>query len=77
MVITMLMAQPLFRWYIVISKAFILTAHFIFPDRYAEGYGVSRAGVIYAEENNFSLIIALDLGIKADDMVMLANHKGH
>jgi single-stranded-DNA-specific exonuclease len=46
------------------------------PDRYAEGYGVSQAGVEWAAENGFSLIIALDCGIKAYDMVMLANLKG-
>jgi single-stranded-DNA-specific exonuclease len=49
---------------------------FYIPDRYAEGYGVSEAGIIWAEQNGFSLIIALDLGIKASDMVILANHKG-
>jgi single-stranded-DNA-specific exonuclease len=49
---------------------------FYIPDRYAEGYGVSEAGILWAEENGFSLIIALDLGIKASDMVILANHKG-
>ena len=49
---------------------------FYIPDRSKEGYGVSQAGIIWAEENNFSLIIALDLGIKASDMVLLANHKG-
>jgi single-stranded-DNA-specific exonuclease len=46
------------------------------PDRYAEGYGVSQAGVEWAEENGYSLIIALDCGIKATDMVDLANVKG-
>jgi single-stranded-DNA-specific exonuclease len=46
------------------------------PDRNKEGYGISKAGVEWAEENSFSLIIALDCGIKATDMVMLANHKG-
>jgi len=46
------------------------------PDRSSEGYGVSRAGVLWAEQNGHSLIIALDLGIKASDMVVLANHKG-
>jgi single-stranded-DNA-specific exonuclease len=46
------------------------------PDRNAEGYGVSQAGVEWAEENGYSLIIALDCGIKATDMVGLANHKG-
>jgi single-stranded-DNA-specific exonuclease len=46
------------------------------PDRNAEGYGVSQAGVEWAEDNGYSLIIALDCGIKATDMVGLANHKG-
>lgn len=46
------------------------------PDRAKEGYGVSQAGVEWAEENGYSLIIALDCGIKASDMVVLADHKG-
>lgn len=46
------------------------------PDRYAEGYGVSQIGIEWAADNNFSLIIALDCGIKAYDMVGLANLKG-
>ncbi|QOI96753.1 MAG: single-stranded-DNA-specific exonuclease RecJ [Flammeovirgaceae bacterium] len=46
------------------------------PDRNKEGYGVSKAGIEYAGENNFTLIIALDCGIKASDMVVLANSKG-
>ena len=57
-------------------KSFCPNCDFYIPDRYAEGYGVSEAGVIWAEENNFTLIIALDLGIKASDMVTLATHKG-
>ncbi len=57
-------------------KSFYPHCDFYIPDRYAEGYGVSEAGIIWAEENNFSLIIALDLGIKASDMVTLASHKG-
>jgi len=57
-------------------KSFYPNCDFYIPDRYAEGYGVSEAGIIWAEENNFSLIIALDLGIKASDMVTLATHKG-
>lgn len=57
-------------------KSFYPHCDFYIPDRYAEGYGVSEAGIIWAEENNFSLIIALDLGIKASDMVTLAQHKG-
>jgi single-stranded-DNA-specific exonuclease len=46
------------------------------PDRNKEGYGVSQAGVEWAEANGYSLIIALDCGIKASDMVVLADHKG-
>lgn len=57
-------------------KNFYPNCDFYIPDRYAEGYGVSEAGIIWAEENNFTLIIALDLGIKASDMVTLATHKG-
>ena len=57
-------------------KSFHPNCDFYIPDRYSEGYGVSEAGIIWAEENNFTLIIALDLGVKASDMVKLANHKG-
>jgi single-stranded-DNA-specific exonuclease len=46
------------------------------PDRYAEGYGVSLAGVEYAATNGYSLIIALDCGIKSSELVRLADHKG-
>jgi len=46
------------------------------PDRYDEGYGVSFQGIDFADDNNFSLIIALDCGIKAIDKVDYANKKG-
>jgi single-stranded-DNA-specific exonuclease len=46
------------------------------PDRYNEGYGVSLAGIDYAAENNFKLIIALDCGIKAEKQVKYAKEKG-
>jgi single-stranded-DNA-specific exonuclease len=49
---------------------------FYLPDRSKEGYGVSKDGIIWAEENGFSLIVALDLGIKSADMVLMADHKG-
>ncbi|SMC81499.1 single-stranded-DNA-specific exonuclease RecJ [Moheibacter sediminis] len=45
------------------------------PDRYSEGYGISNQGIDYADDNNFSLIIALDCGIKAIDKVDYANGK--
>ncbi len=45
------------------------------PDRYKEGYGVSTQGVDYAAENGYTLIIALDCGIKAHDKVKYAKEK--
>ena len=39
------------------------------PDRYKEGYGLSDQGVVFAIENNYDLVIALDCGIKAVDKV--------
>lgn len=45
------------------------------PDRYKEGYGISLQGVDYAEENQQSLIIALDCGIRAIDQINYANEK--
>ncbi|TYB74114.1 single-stranded-DNA-specific exonuclease RecJ [Bizionia saleffrena] len=45
------------------------------PDRYDEGYGVSFKGIDFANDNDFSLIIALDCGIKAIDKVAYAKEK--
>jgi single-stranded-DNA-specific exonuclease len=46
------------------------------PDRYAEGYGVSQAGVQYAADNAYSLIISLDCGIKAHERVLWCKEHG-
>ncbi len=46
------------------------------PDRYKEGYGISFRGIDYATENDFSLMIALDCGIKANEKILYANEKG-
>ncbi len=46
------------------------------PDRYDEGYGISYKGMDFAQDNDFSLIIALDCGIKAIDKVKYANERG-
>ncbi len=46
------------------------------PDRYKEGYGISRIGIDFAAENNISLIIALDCGIRSNELVDYANSKG-
>ncbi len=61
--------------YSFLSKHFDQIEYYI-PDRYKEGYGVSIAGIDYAIENNFTLMIALDCGVKAVDKVAYAKeHK--
>ena len=49
---------------------------FYIPDRYEEGYGISYKSIDWAVENNFSLIIALDCGIKAVEKIDYATGKG-
>lgn len=49
---------------------------FYIPDRHKEGYGISTQGIDYASEFGFSLIIALDCGIKSVDKVAYANTLG-
>ena len=56
-------------------KNYIQNIAYYIPDRYKEGYGISFKSIDFAEENNFSLIIALDCGIKAIDKVDYANKK--
>ncbi|AEE19063.1 exonuclease RecJ [Dokdonia sp. Hel_I_63] len=46
------------------------------PDRYAEGYGVSYMGIDFAADNDMTLIIALDCGVKAIEKVAYAKEKG-
>ena len=46
------------------------------PDRYDEGYGVSYKGIDFAQDNDITLIIALDCGIKAIEKVAYASKKG-
>ncbi|WP_179021359.1 single-stranded-DNA-specific exonuclease RecJ [Winogradskyella forsetii] len=46
------------------------------PDRYDEGYGISYKGIDFADDNGFSLIIALDCGVKAIEKVAYAKEKG-
>ena len=46
------------------------------PDRYEEGYGVSFQGIDFAHDNGFTLIVALDCGIKAIDKITYAKEKG-
>lgn len=49
---------------------------FYIPHRYREGYGISKAGIDFAHENGFSLIISLDCGIKSIDLVAYAKSLG-
>jgi single-stranded-DNA-specific exonuclease len=45
------------------------------PDRYDEGYGISYKGIDFAEDNEFTLIIALDCGIKSIKHIAYANDR--
>jgi single-stranded-DNA-specific exonuclease len=49
---------------------------FYIPHRYREGYGVSKAGIDFAYENGFTLIISLDCGIKSADLIAYAKTLG-
>jgi single-stranded-DNA-specific exonuclease len=51
-------------------------ADYYIPDRYAEGYGISFAGIDHAQKTGVTLIIALDCGIKSNDKVDYASEKG-
>lgn len=46
------------------------------PDRYLEGYGISYTGIDYAHDNEVTLIIALDCGIKSVEHIAYATEKG-
>ncbi len=46
------------------------------PNRYTEGYGLSTQGIDYAKENDITLIITLDCGVKAVEKVNYANSLG-
>jgi single-stranded-DNA-specific exonuclease len=45
---------------------------FYIPHRYREGYGVSKMGIDFAKDNGYSLIIALDCGIKSIELIQYA-----
>ena len=49
---------------------------FYIPHRYREGYGVSKAGIDFANENGFTLIISLDCGIKSVELIQYAKELG-
>ncbi|MFZ1262422.1 MAG: DHH family phosphoesterase [Chitinophagaceae bacterium] len=49
---------------------------FYIPHRYREGYGVSKAGIDFAKEHGFTLIISLDCGIKSAYLISYAKEFG-
>lgn len=49
---------------------------FYIPHRYKEGYGVSKQGIDFAYENNYSLIVSLDCGIKSIQLIAYAKQLG-
>ncbi|MBD0284063.1 MAG: single-stranded-DNA-specific exonuclease RecJ [Flavisolibacter sp.] len=49
---------------------------FYIPNRYREGYGISKAGIDFAYENGFTLIISLDCGIKSVALIQYARDLG-
>jgi single-stranded-DNA-specific exonuclease len=59
---------------------FLKTHHsytdFYIPHRYREGYGISKAGIDFAFQNNFTLIISLDCGIKSIELIQYAKDLG-
>jgi single-stranded-DNA-specific exonuclease len=57
-------------------KSKLTNIDYYIPDRYMEGYGISRLSIDYAAENQFTLVIALDCGIKAVDKIAYAKEMG-
>lgn len=57
-------------------QQFYSNIDYYIPDRYSEGYGISKQGVDYAYETDVKLIIVLDCGIKAVEEITYAKEKG-
>lgn len=57
-------------------NSFYEASDFYIPDRYSEGYGVSKQGVDWAIDNGFTLIITLDCGIRSVDLASYAKDNG-
>jgi single-stranded-DNA-specific exonuclease len=55
---------------------FTSSIDYYLPDRYTEGYGISYTGIDYAAAHGFSLVIALDCGIKAVEKIEYAKELG-
>lgn len=61
--------------YQFLKKQHALTEFYI-PHRYREGYGISKAGIDFAFENNYTLIVCLDCGIKSVELIKYAKELG-
>jgi single-stranded-DNA-specific exonuclease len=61
--------------YSFITKHYLEVDYYI-PNRYREGYGISNEGIDWAAKHNFTLIIALDCGIKSIDKIDYATSLG-
>ena len=57
-------------------QQFYSNVDYYIPDRYEEGYGVSKKGIDHALETGVKLIIILDCGIKAIDEIAYAKSVG-
>jgi len=57
-------------------RSFYSSLDYYIPDRYDDGYGISEKGVDYAATTGAKLVITLDCGIKAINMVHYAKQKG-
>ena len=57
-------------------QQFYSNIEYYIPDRYEEGYGVSKKGIDYAHEVGVKLVIILDCGIKAVDEITYAKSLG-
>jgi len=57
-------------------KSRIQHIEYYIPNRYSEGYGISPKSIDYAVDNGFTLVIALDCGIKAVEKIANAKQRG-
>ncbi len=65
---------------VALMSSYLKTKHGLvytyIPNRYDEGYGISYKGINFALENEFSLVIALDCGIKSVEKIEHAKKLG-
>ncbi len=54
----------------------LINLDYYIPDRYSEGYGISKTSILYAAEQKISLVIVLDCGIKAIEKIKMAKDLG-